>query len=73
MHGSEDGELQQCRREAVSKGEDEGSLLSEQFLHGILQPQVQSPVTLYEVQQTAARLQKLLYLMGGWSFMWFVF
>lgn len=64
MHGSEDGELQQGGGEAVSEGEDEGCLLSEQLLHGVLQPQVQSPVTLHKVWQTAARLQKLLHLRG---------
>lgn len=40
MHGSEDGELQQRSREAVSKGEDKGGLLSKQLFHGVLQPQV---------------------------------
>lgn len=62
MHGFEDGELQQGSREAVSEREDEGGLLSEQLLHGVLQPQVQRTVTLHEVRQTAARLQKLLHL-----------
>lgn len=65
VHGSEDGKLQQGGGEAVSEGEDEGGLLSEQLLHGVLQPQVQTPVTLHKVRQTAARLQKLLHLRGG--------
>ena len=66
MHGSEDGKLQQGGGEAVSQGEDEGGLLSKQLLHGVLQPQVQRPVTLHEVRQTAARLQELLHLGGGY-------
>jgi len=62
VHGFEDGELQQRRREPVSQGEDKGGLLSKQLLHGVLQPQVQSPITLHEVRQTAAGLQKLFHL-----------
>lgn len=64
VHRSEDGELQQGGGEAVSEGEDERRLLSEQLLHGVLQPQVQTPVTLHKVRQAAARLQKLLHLRG---------
>lgn len=64
MHGSEDGQLQQRSREAMSEGEDEGSLLPEQLLHGILQSQVQSSVPLHKVRQTAAGLQELLHLRG---------
>lgn len=56
MHGSEDGQLQQRGGEAVSQRQDEGGLLPEQLLHGGLQPQVQTPVTLHKVQQAAARL-----------------
>lgn len=67
MHGPEDGELQQGGGETVSQGEDEGGLLPEQLLHGVLQPQVQTPVTLHEVRQTAAGLQKLLHLRGEGS------
>lgn len=64
MHGFEDGQLQQCGGEAVSQGQDKGSLLPEQLLHGVLQPQVQTPVPLHEVRQAAARLQELLHLRG---------
>lgn len=67
MHGSEDRELQQGSGEAVSEGEDEGGLLSEQFLHGILQLQVQTPVPFHKVWKTAAGLQKLLHLRGDGS------
>lgn len=46
----------------MPQGEDEGGLLAKQLLHGVLQPQVQSSVTLYKVCQAAARLQELLHL-----------
>lgn len=56
MHGLEDGQLQQRSREALSQGQDEGSLLAKQLLHGVLQPQVKTPVTLHKVRQIAAQL-----------------
>lgn len=67
MHGSEDGELQQGGGKAVAEGEDEGGLLSKQLLHGRPQPQVQQTVTLHEVWQGTARLEKLLHLHQGWD------
>lgn len=76
VHGSEDGELQQRSRESVSQSEDEGRLLSEQLLHGVLQAQVQSTITLHKVRQAAAGLQELLdlveqvdHIMQGSKFM----
>lgn len=65
VRGSEDGQLQQCGREALTQSEDEGGLLAEQLLHGGLQSHVQAAVTLHKVWQAAARLQELLHLRGG--------
>lgn len=65
VRGSEDGQLQQRGREALTQSEDEGGLLAKQLLHGGLQPHVQAAVTLHKVWQAAARLQELLHLRGG--------
>lgn len=64
MHGLQDGQLQQRSREALPQGQDEGRLLPEKLLHGILQPQVKTPVALHKVRQVTAQLQELLHLGG---------
>lgn len=62
MHGLEYGELQQRSGEALPQGQDEGSLLPKQLLHGVIQLQVKAPVALHEVRQVATQLQKLFHL-----------
>lgn len=64
MHCSEDGELQQCCRESMSKSQNKSRLLTKQFLHGILQAQVQNPVFFHKIWKTKAGLQELLNLRG---------
>lgn len=52
MHGSEDGELQQCCRKTLAECQYKGCLLAKKLLHGILQPQVHIVVALHKVWET---------------------